>query len=398
MNKRTLNIALLATLSVVASHGMSFGRDINYTNYGAGRLYRTELYDFDADDAEEDICYNPHLENSKRGLYEYCAKGAVFFGLFKLLTSALNNTPGGIGDRLQYAHNANMISFADEKKEINKISLINIGNTCYINTFIQPVLQFPRLIELIKGVDVKTIRERLHDEKKCNFLTGVHQLVIKIAEDKKVSYDDWKHCAKLMGHSGNTGTANDFWEKLLDTIKEYYGYYWGEDKYGNKIYCPSKSITEIVLDATVFNEPLDVGKKIIDEMKKEYLSEDKKLFRNSLRASFGIIRVTIPSYLELLEERNGKKLQGLENTFEKFTINKNGNQEIWTDYDKKVEQAEANLKAITINYPGHWIAYTRHDNGYYKHNDESISKVSKEFVMKEIINNPIGTTLIYSIS
>lgn len=423
MKNKRLKLALLATLSVITSYGVSFGRGNNYKNYST-EFNRHELSDLSDDDEDEIYYSNHHEKNSKINLYKWGGIGTLALcTLYKTVetlnskletnspvenqNNALNHEneknikktqPVKRNNKLKNKENVNMISFADEKKEINKMSLHNIGNTCYINTFIQPVLQFPRLIELIKGVDVKEIRKRLHNEKMCNFLTGVRRLVIEITENKKLSYDDWKSCAKLMGHTGGFGTANDLWEKLLDSVKEYYGYYWSKDELGKPIYCPGASINEFTLDTSVFDAPLDVEKKVIDEMKKQYLSEEKHLFRNSLRASFGIFRITIPSYMEALEERNGKELKGLENTFEKFTISTNGDQEIWTDYDEKVEKAEANLKAITINYPGHWIAYTKQDAGYYKHNDGSISKISKEDMMNEIIKNPIGTTLIYSIN
>ena len=369
---------------------------------------------------------------------------------------------------LTVPNDGNIIRFYNNGSDTTRMSFCNAGNTCYINTFLQTVFQFPNLVNLFYNVvekdidgkfwtkdqeteltklltdnqftaaaqktlltddslyrpkskeepmnplcaflyktvnDAKLVRQlsnrvtaRRQQIRSLNFLKGMHKLVKTVVDNKKLTFNQWQEYCKLMGHMDATGIADDFWELATSSVKEYYGLGWGNSEDGMLITCPGYSIMDFAL-LDVFDKPLDIKQAVNTEFNQQFTAEDGKVFMNSLRAGLGFVCVKIPSYLVAEAGNKGNaKLKGLENTFETFQLQPNGSQEIWIDYNTRVEKAILNLKAITINYPGHWFAYTKHEDEYLKCNDGNISKVSKQEVMNDIINNPVGTNLYYAIS
>ena len=435
--QKKLKSFLSTALLVLSSYGTSCARGNNYEYYGYGRqkLHRHELSYWNYYDDDE-FYYNPCLaESTNQWLYGASATPPISFVLYNLLKPSDSKTESHVDgesdqlqsenngnvkknqsaendNRLKNENNANMISFADEKKNISKLCFRHEANSCYVNAFLQALFQNENLVKLIKEVNENEIDDRLKGlgQNKKNLLRSVNKLILKIENEKKLDRKDWIEILQKMGWDGNPDSpVFDLWNPLLEALECYYGYSWKFEKNDegkdNTIFHDRSYLDLDDVKNNINN--LNLNDVVKNSLRNQINSITNEITPHDIRIGFHTFLVQFPGLFGNKKKETLKELKDISN-FKELNIRPNGGQKLWINYDEECGAAHAELKAFLINTGGHWICVSRHikDNveKWFVHDDvklysegEYVKEITEDKAKILIRKHPVGAVGIYSL-
>lgn len=278
--------------------------------------------------------------------------------------------------------------------------IINVGNTCYMNSILQQIWAIPELVNVISGIDTENATFDNDDLK--NDIIGLQAFFRLMGNNKKISTEEMKKVAtNLGGGDGKQKDALELMGRLLDVsnsdlVKIHV------KQITRCVDCNDESnsiVPENILNCDINYKTLELCLKN-DFFKEDIVSsvdcskcnakKDKRKY-NKIVKSPEVLLIQLKRFVfkgfdtnnDAIYNKNDKKV-----TFPEVLKLEKG----WFDQNHKTGDESYDLSGIVMHNggtgSGHYFSYCKlADNNWYQFNDSSFSEVNDP---KAMLNEAYG--------